>query len=217
MKHSRPLRCAPDIWPGLQRITLPRLAGSWLPAAMALAALGAQAAPQQIQVNTEAGQPVANVAVSVFVKGVKNTAAPGTVADLAQRNKAFVPNLRVIQTGASVNFPNFDTVRHHVYSFSPIKTFEIKLYAGTPAAPVTFDKPGTATVGCNIHDRMLAYIHVVDTPYFGVTDAQGKVMLDLPAGEHQVEVWQPAMGEASAGQMQVLKMGGAPVVVRLKP
>jgi len=64
---------------------------------------------------------------------------------------------------------------------------------------------------------MLAYIHVVDTPYFGVTDAQGKVMLDLPAGEHQVEVWQPAMGEASAGQMQVLKMGGAPVVVRLKP
>ncbi len=136
---------------------------------------------------------------------------------MAQKDKAFVPKLRVIQTGTSVNFPNFDTVRHHVYSFSPTKTFEIKLYAGTPAAPVVFDKPGTATLGCNIHDRMLGYIHVVDTPYFGVSDAGGNVSIDIPPGEHRIRVWAPSMGEASPGVEQAFKTSAEPIVIRLKP
>ena len=134
------------------------------------------AAPQLIQLVSEAtGQPLAQAAVSVYVKGTPVQAAAGTSADLAQRHKAFAPNLLVVQTGTAVNFPNLDTVRHHVYSFSPVKPFEIKLYAGTPSKPVMFDKPGTATLGCNIHDRMVAAIHVVDTPYFGVTDDAGRV------------------------------------------
>jgi plastocyanin len=191
------------------------LHGACLLAALALHS--ALAAPQAIQVSTDSGQPVANAAVSVFVKGVKATAAPGTIADMGQRNKAFVPTLRVIQTGSSVNFPNFDTVRHHVYSFSAIRPFEIKLYAVTPAAPVLFDKPGTATLGCNIHDRMLGYIHVVDTPYFGVTDANGQLTLDLPPGEHRVQVWLPLMGENNNGLEQALKTGNEPVAIRLKP
>jgi hypothetical protein len=116
-----------------------------------------------------------------------------------------------------VNFPNFDTVRHHVYSFSAIKPFEIKLYAGTPADPVLFDKPGTATLGCNIHDRMLGYIHVVDTPYFGVTDANGELTLDLPHGEHRVRVWIPSMGEFKPGLEQPLKTASDAVVVRVSP
>jgi len=185
--------------------------------AMALAPLSTWAAPQIIRVTNDAGQPVANAAVSVFVKGTKATAAPGTIADMGQKNKAFVPTLRVIQTGSLVNFPNFDTVRHHVYSFSAIKPFEIKLYAGTPADPVLFDKPGTATLGCNIHDRMLGYIHVVDTPYFGVTDAQGEVTVDLPRGEHRVRVWMPSMGEFKPGFEQPLKTASDPVVVRVNP
>ncbi|HEX5357257.1 MAG TPA: methylamine utilization protein [Aquabacterium sp.] len=183
---------------------------------MALSLYGASAlaANLSIQVLGDNGQSLAGAAVAVFVKGVKATAGPEVTADMAQKNKAFSPTLRVVQTGTSVNFPNFDTVRHHVYSFSPVKTFEIKLYAGTPAAPVIFDKPGTATLGCNIHDRMLGYIHVVDTPYFGVTDSSGRLTLDLPSGEHRVRVWTPAMGEASAGQEQGLKTG-QDVVIRL--
>lgn len=182
-----------------------------------LASLGAWAAPQQIQLQTDSGQAVAGAAVSVLVKGTRAQAAPGAVADMAQKDKAFVPKLRVIQTGSLVNFPNFDTVRHHVYSFSPTKTFEIKLYAGTPAAPVVFDKPGTATLGCNIHDRMLGYIHVVDTPYFGVSDANGSVSIDVPPGEHRVRVWTPAMGEATPGVEQAFKTSTEAVVIRIKP
>ncbi|WP_052162754.1 methylamine utilization protein [Aquabacterium sp. NJ1] len=190
---------------------------AWLGLAATLLCLSAWAAPQQIQLQADNGQPLAGAAVSVFVKGTRAQAAPGTVADMAQKDKAFVPKLRVIQTGTSVNFPNFDTVRHHVYSFSPTKTFEIKLYAGTPAAPVVFDKPGTATLGCNIHDRMLGYVHVVDTPYFGVTDAGGNVSIDIPPGEHRVRVWVPSMGEASPGVEQAFKTSAEPIVIRLKP
>jgi len=179
-----------------------------------LAPQTALAAPQTLTVNID-GRAAASVAVSVQVRGTRAQAAPGTQADMGQRNKAFAPTLLVIQTGTNVHFPNFDTVRHHVYSFSPTRKFEIKLYAGTPAAPIVFDKAGTATLGCNIHDRMLGYIHVVDTPYFGVTDAQGQLTLDLPPGDHRVRVWAPAMTEATPGVEMALHAGAGPVTLNV--
>lgn len=162
------------------------------------------AAPLAVSVTDAQGQPLADAVVSVEVKGAKPTAAPGTRADLAQRSRAFDPKVLVVQTGTAVYFPNFDTVRHHVYSFSPIKTFEIKLYAGTPAAPVVFDKPGVAVLGCNIHDHMLAHVVVVDTPYFARTDAQGQATLQVPAGEHVMKVWHARLGENAAPLQQAL-------------
>ncbi|MBC7699976.1 methylamine utilization protein [Aquabacterium sp.] len=184
-----------------------------LSAALSAASLGAQAAPQAILVTNEAGQPVAQAAVSVYVKGTRATASANATANMAQKGRAFQPTLLVVQTGTPVLFPNFDTVRHHVYSFSPTKKFEIKLYAGTPSAPVVFDKAGTATMGCNIHDQMLGYIHVVDTPYFSVTGSDGQVNLDLPAGEHRVQIWWPALGETNPGVEQMLKAGGGQAVM----
>ena len=83
---------------------------------------------------------------------------------IAQAKRQFSPRVTVVTVGTPVTFPNFDTVRHHVYSFSPVKTFELKLYAGVPNAPVVFDKPGIAVLGCNIHDQMAAWVVVVDTP-----------------------------------------------------
>jgi hypothetical protein len=94
-----------------------------------------------------------------------------------------------VQTGTAVSFPNFDTVRHHVYSISPIKVLDIKLYSGTPTKPEVFDKPGVAALGCNIHDRMSAHIVVVDTPIFARTDGKGQASFDLPPGEHVVKAW----------------------------
>ncbi|HIV71610.1 MAG TPA: methylamine utilization protein [Candidatus Aquabacterium excrementipullorum] len=177
--------------------------------ALALMAAPVMAAPQAFTVTDAAGQPIPSAAVSVIVKGAKTTAAPGTVVDMIQKNRRFTPTVLPVQTGTAVNFPNLDTVRHHVYSFSPAKKFEIKLYAGTPAAPVVFDKPGTATLGCNIHDTMVGYIHVVDTPYFGTTDAAGKVTIDIPAGEHKAQLWYPALGEATPPIEIPIKTGGA--------
>ena len=181
-----------------------------LAAAMACAPIGLSwAAPQAFTVLNEAGQPLPQAVVAVMTaKGDKANGA-GTVVEMGQRNRQFTPSVVVVPVGGAVNFPNYDTVRHHVYSFSPAKKFEIKLYSGTPTAPVVFDKPGTATLGCNIHDGMIGYVHVVDTPYHGVTDAQGRLTLDVPGGDHKVRIWSPGMGETVAPVEFNLKTGPA--------
>ncbi len=181
---------------------------------LGLAGQQAWAVPQIFTVVDAGGQAVPDAVVSIMVKGAKATTTTGT-ADMSQRDKQFSPTVLAIQTGTSVSFPNFDTVRHHVYSFSPTKTFELRLYAGTPAAPVVFDKPGTATLGCNIHDKMLAYIHVVSTPYFGRTDAGGNLSIDVPPGEHLVRIWSPRMGDTLAPTETTVKTGNL-VVLKIK-
>lgn len=176
-----------------------------------------RAVPLNVSVLDANGSALADAAVAIEVTGGKPTAPPGTQAEMGQRSRAFVPSLLVVQTGTAVSFPNFDTVRHHIYSFSPAKPFEIKLYAGTPAAPVVFDKAGTAILGCNIHDRMAGFIHVVNTPHFAITRKDGVATLDVPAGEHTLQVWHAQMGDKQLPQRQAIKVqaSGGTVVIRL--
>ncbi len=177
-----------------------------------------QAGNLEVLVRDAQGAPLADAVVSVEVNHAKTSAAPGTRADLGQKNRSFVPGVLVIQTGTAVHFPNFDTVRHHVYSFSAAKPFEIKLYSGTPAAPVVFDKPGTAVLGCNIHDRMLGFVHVVSTPHFAKTNAAGVASLNVPAGDHTLQVWHASLTDAQDPLRQALKVapaGTTQVTVRL--
>jgi plastocyanin len=111
-----------------------------------------------------------------------------------QVGKEFLPHVMPVYVNSQVYFPNNDNIRHHVYSFSPAKKFELPLYIGTAAAPVKFDKPGIVTLGCNIHDWMLGYIYVSATPYFARSDATGKGLISsLPDGEYTVKVWHPQM------------------------
>ncbi|MGZ4983510.1 MAG: hypothetical protein ACXV9Q_05380, partial [Chthoniobacterales bacterium] len=99
--------------------------------------------------------------------------------------------------------------RHHVYSFSPAKRFELPLYAGIPAEPVLFDKEGIVTLGCNIHDWMLAYIAVLRTPYFQVTPEEGRASLkNLPAASYRVEIWQPRMKASPEQLAQTVELSG---------
>ncbi len=117
-------------------------------------------------------------------------------ATMVQRNRQFMPYVLPVQVGTPVLFPNSDNTRHHVYSFSPAKSFELMLYKGTPSEPVVFDKPGAVALGCNIHDWMVGYIYVVDSPYFGKTAGNGEIRLtDLPAGEYDLRVWHPRLKE----------------------
>ena len=67
------------------------------------------------------------------------------------------------------------------------------MYAGTPAAPIVFDKPGVVTVGCNIHDQMSAYLVVVDTPYFALAAGGRAELGGLPEGKYDLRVWRPGM------------------------
>jgi plastocyanin len=151
------------------------------------------------------GKPL--VDAIVYVTG-KNAAVGGTPrnARLDQVNKTFVPRVSVVQTGTSVDFPNSDDIRHQVYSFSPAKVFTLKLYAGKPAQPIVFDKPGVVVLGCNIHDTMVAWVLVVDTPWFAKTDAQGHaVIAGLPAGSYELQAWHPGITAAVTGGALELK------------
>ena len=135
----------------------------------------------------------------VYAIGPPNTKTARKQAVIDQRDKQFIPYVTALQVGTSVLFPNSDNIRHHVYSFSPAKKFELPLYAGVSAEPVTFDKAGFVTLGCNIHDWMIAYVAVLTTPYFQITGNQGRALLkDLPPGQYRVEVWQPSLKGAPA-------------------
>ncbi len=115
-----------------------------------------------------------------------------------QKDKAFVPHIVAVEKGAKVDFPNSDPINHHVYSFSPAKSFSLKLFKDDKQTKheVQFDKTGIITVGCNIHDWMLGYIFVVDTPYYAVTDAKGMTKLDIPDGvQGQLKIWHPRFNQ----------------------
>ncbi|MGB3126505.1 MAG: methylamine utilization protein [Pseudomonas sp.] len=132
----------------------------------------------------------------VTLQGPVGVPAGTLKADMDQRGQQFAPRVLAVHTGTQIRFPNSDNIRHQVYSFSAAKRFELRLYEGTPADPLLFDKPGVVVLGCNIHDWMLGYVYVTDDPRFGVSDAQGRVRLDgLPAGTYHVTVWHPQLAD----------------------
>ena len=177
--------------------------------ALLVAAGAAGAAPVDVTVRTPAGQPVADAAVLLEPLAPVRGKARGRAA-IEQRGAEFIPYVTVVQAGTAVEFPNNDTVRHHVYSFSAPKRFEIKLYAGKPGQPIVFDKPGEVVIGCNIHDWMEAYVLVVETPYFGRTNGEGGAAVrDVPPGRYRLRLWHPLQ----KAQMPVreIDVGAAPL------
>jgi plastocyanin len=173
----------------------------------ALLAGGAgQAAAAQIAavVTDQEGHPLADaVVVAVPVQGTLPPAQAAAREVVDQIGQEFVPYVKPIRVGSSVYFPNKDNIRHQVYSFSPAKRFELPLYAGTPAKPIVFDKPGVVVLGCNIHDWMIGYIYVSESPYFAKTGADGKAQLiDLPALGYGVRVWHPRLRGSEVAMQQ---------------
>src|SRR5258708_23543411 len=124
-----------------------------------------------------------------------------------QVDRAFVPDLLVIPVGSTVAFPNSDAVSHQIYSFSPAKRFQLPLYRGKPYPPVHFEQAGVVTLGCNIHDEMLAYPLVRDAPYFGRTDASGKWSVEVPRGRYQVRIWHPRTPDIAPDPARGLRTG----------
>lgn len=140
---------------------------------------------------TPSGEPVADAVVTIRPAAGAAVKIDDPYA-VAQRNIAFEPFVIVVPVGADVAFPNKDAVRHHVYSFSAAHPFELKLYGKDETRRVKFDRPGIVALGCNIHDQMIGYIDVVDTPYAVKTDAKGEARISgIPAGAATIAVWHP--------------------------
>jgi plastocyanin len=168
----------------------------------------------KVTVVDQAGRPLPDAVVLLEPATGRLPVKPMPQVDIAQRKRQFDPQLTVVTVGTAVNFPNFDTVRHQVYSFSPIKSFELKLYSGVPTAPVVFDKPGIAAIGCNIHDQMAAWVVVVDTPHFARTPVSGEVRLDnVAAGAYRLRAWHPGL---TAGGEQAVTVGSGELAARIQ-
>ncbi|RAU23731.1 methylamine utilization protein [Paramagnetospirillum kuznetsovii] len=172
--------------------------------ALAACATEASAAELSACVTGPTGRPIPDAAVVVEGATV-DPRMPRPLAAIEQIDRDFVPFLTIVRQGTEIEFPNRDPLKHHVYSFSAAKPFEIKLYAGKPAAPVLFDKTGDIAIGCNIHDWMEAYVLVVESPYFAKTGPDGCAKIaDLPAGRHRLRLWHPLQRQAVAERPLVL-------------
>lgn len=189
---------------------MPAVRGGQRAAAQALVCLaacgctGVLAAALQVDVVDESGRPVGGAVAFLESSAASALTKPLARVEVAQEAKQFLPGVVVVPVGTQVHFPNRDSVRHHVYSFSPAKKFELKLYTGTPANPVLFDQAGVVTLGCNIHDRMVGWIVVVDTPYYAqAPEGAAQVRIDgVPAGSYKLRVWHPRLAPGAAAHEQ---------------
>ncbi len=174
----------------------------------------AEAASLHLQIVDATGSP--STEAVAFLEPASGQTLPKQQhsVQIEQRGRKFSPLVTVIQTGTAVSFPNRDSVRHQVYSFSSPKIFELKLYSGTGGDPVVFDKPGTVVIGCNIHDQMAAFIQVVDTPYFAKSDASGKVSIDnIQPGKYQLKIWHPNIPASITMPVQPVTIGNSDVAL----
>ncbi|MFP3342489.1 Cupredoxin [Halomonas sp. SIMBA_159] len=159
---------------------------------MMMASLPIQAAT--LSVTDTSGTPLENAVVEVYYDAA--TPATTQTKNIVQRNAAFNPQVTTIPTGSYVAFPNEDTTRHHVFSFSPAKTFDLELFLSETPPPVHFEQAGVVVLGCNIHDQMQAFIVVSDAPYAAITNSAGNLTLpQLPEGSHRMRVWHSRMDD----------------------
>jgi plastocyanin len=175
---------------------------AWLVAAVGFAQLaGAVVVTVEITATGGDGSPKDAIVVLEPLDGMPPPTRSTAIVD--QVGKQFAPQVTVVRTGTAVSFPNSDQIKHEVYSAYPPKPFELKLYAGKPAQPVVFDKPGLETLGCNVHDKMIAFIGIVDSPYFTTVPrlaGGGKARFDVPAGRYSVRVWHPDLAARVAAR-----------------
>ena len=178
------------------------------------------AAPLSVRVADAAGHPVRDAVVTIYPAGAAaRRPASGGRFTVSQKNLQFHPFLTIVPVGAEVSFPNFDPTKHHVYSFSPAKRFEIKLFAKDQSRSVNFDKPGVVALGCNIHDQMSAFIFVTDSAWTARTNAQGVARFDVPNVPARATVWHPYLRARGGMMEQSLRPGqrAASFSVRLRP
>lgn len=178
------------------------------------------AAPLTVRVLDGTGKPVSDAVVTLRPDGPQRTMRGQASYAVSQRDLQFHPFVLVVPVGATVSFPNLDPTKHHVYSFSPAKKFELKLFAREQSRSVQFDKPGIVALGCNIHDAMSAYIAVTDSAWTAKTDARGVAQLpDAPPSAGSLSIWHPYL--RAPGGTQNLRLGSgqrtANVSVKLRP
>ncbi|MFT6102760.1 MAG: plastocyanin [Granulosicoccus sp.] len=125
-------------------------------------------------------------------------------AIMDQIKQQYSPHVLAVTSGQEVSFPNRDNIRHHVYSFSKTKSFEIKLYSGTEASQILFDSPSIVVLACNVHDSMMGYILVSDGQWSVLSDANGITVQPALAEVTPVTIWHSQMSDNSSPLHQTI-------------
>lgn len=153
----------------------------------------------------------------VYLEGSFPNSPPPPVMQMKQKDLTFDPPLLAVQKNTKVEFPNLDDTYHNIFSYSEAKRFDLGRYRSDekPVPSQVFDVPGLVTLRCDIHEHMRALILVVDTPYFVITDRDGKFRLtDLPAGHYTLRAWIDS--KTTYAQPVELK-DGVPLHIEFKP
>jgi len=161
-------------------------------------------------VTDQSGNPLEHAVITLVgdVAGLVNESVAMTPPVMAQHNIQFTPFVLPVAAGTLVSFPNKDKVRHHVYSFSNVKRFELELYGEDEEKAVLFDEVGTVALGCNIHDNMLAYIYIARSNSFSKSGEDGKVSIEkLEPGTYQAYVWHPRLKGSDEDYQQSIVIG----------
>lgn len=178
------------------------------------------AATLTVRVVDGAGRPVRDAVVTFYPSSGARVPRPSGRYVVSQQNLQFHPFLTIVPVGADISFPNFDNTKHHVYSFSPAKRFELKLFAKDQSRTVHFDKAGVVALGCNIHDQMSAFIVVTDSAWTTRTNAQGMAAFaDAPNAPGRLTLWHPYLRAPGGMLQQALSASQRSVSfsVRLRP
>jgi plastocyanin len=184
--------------------------------ALMLAADCGAAANVRAQIVDASGAPYLEAVVALYAPTPADFPQPAT-AIMDQRGRQYDPHILVVRKNTLVRFPNSDDIRHQVYSFSPAKRFELRLYHGQHADPVLFDVAGEVVLGCNIHDQMVGYIYVVDTPWFARTDERGLVAIaNVPPGRYKAKLWYPGVALGATGLEQAVSIAADEVTLKFR-
>jgi plastocyanin len=171
----------------------------------------------QLQVLGVDGQPIAEAVAWLESPAARAAVKAPPMQEIEQKDRQFTQRVTVVPVGTAIEFPNRDKVRHHVYSVSPAKKFDLKLYLGKPANPVLFDRAGVAVLGCNIHDEMLAWVVVVPTLHFGQSQASGQVRLaQVPPGSYQLLVWHPDLPTGAPAHAQPVSLAEGELALKVQ-
>ena len=173
-------------------------------AALALPTAPAQAATLQVTVTSADGQPATDTVVLVQPTASWPAQPLPPTAVVSQREIRFLPFVTVVPVGGTVRFVNLDNFDHHVRSqpggplgsVAAAKDFEFRLpparKGNNTSADLRLDVAGTVLIGCHLHNSMRGHLFVSPTPWFGVTDAQGRVRIEgLPDGQAELKLWHP--------------------------
>jgi plastocyanin len=181
----------------------------------------AEAASFSAHISDQNGRPAANAVVMLIPQDKSEMPSPATRLGgdklVDQRHEMFIPMVTIVPRGGRIAFANNDQTMHQVYSFSPVKQFELTLAHGQKSAPVTFDKAGVAAIGCNIHDDMIAYAFVTDSPWTAITNAEGQLQIaDVPTGVYTAHIWHPRLPPGAAAPSVAVDATGPMAVLRTR-